>query len=372
MSELPQTVPGGPAGGIAFEAVRDFFRDRPLVFLGTGMSCALDVRFGMPALRDELLRSISPNAGAALQVAEWGAVARSLQDGEDLESSLNHVTDPALLLAITTATARYIAALDREYAFKIADFASEWPATRLLGRLVRTLPEGDPILHVVTPNYDLLLEHACDSARIPYTTGFCGGVERTADWAALEQCLVSRDMACHRGRFTPVFKHRKHVRLHKVHGSLGLFLHRDRLVENHAWMWDPPPFAQRVIVTPGLAKYETLQAYRQELLKAADSAIARSSQFLFLGYGFNDKHLEEYISRKLVAQSAKGLIVTRDSNDRIEALLAKAPKLWLICKSHDGTADGTRIANSHAGVDLFVPQQRLWDIAEFTTTFLGS
>jgi len=369
---MTEGVTEAPENRVAFDAVRDFFRDKPLVFVGTGMSCALDVRFGMPVLRDELLRSVVPEPGNAIQAAEWGAVARSLERGEDLESSLNHATDPALLQAITTATGRLIAALDRQYAFKIAEGAKEWPAMGLLERLVRTVPEGDPILHVVTPNYDLLLEHACDSARLPYTTGFCGGVERTADWGALDQCLVSRGTVCHRGRLTPVFKHRKHVRLHKVHGSLGLFLHRDRLIESHAWMWDPPPFAQRVIVTPGLAKYETLQAYRQELLRAADAAIARSSQFLFLGYGFNDKHLEEYIARKLITQSAKGLIVTRDSNERIEALLAKAPRLWVICKSHDGTVEGTRIANRHVGIDLFIPNQCLWDITEFTTTFLGS
>ena len=35
---------------IAINAIRDFFRGKPFVIFGTGMSCALDVRFGMPAL----------------------------------------------------------------------------------------------------------------------------------------------------------------------------------------------------------------------------------------------------------------------------------------------------------------------------------
>lgn len=357
--------------GAAFDSIRDFFRDKPLVFIGTGMSCALDVRFGMPALRDELLARVSPDSGHSEQFTEWKAVQDSLSQGDDLESALNHVSDDQLLNAVTGATARFVAAVDREYSFLIAGGKKTWPASRLIDRLVRTLPEGDPILHVVTPNYDLLFEYACDAAGVPYTSGFCGGVERTADWVALDRCHVIRETVCHRGRLSAVYKHRKHVRLHKMHGSLDFFFHRGRLVENHAWMWDPPDFAQRVIVTPGLSKYETLQTYRQELLKAADAAIERASHFLFLGYGFNDKHLEEYIARKLVAQSCRGLIVTRDSNPRIEALLGKASKLWLVCRAQQGATKGTRVCNLSTATDIFIPGHDLWHVTEFTTTFLG-
>lgn len=372
MTQSARRVFEALGGGAAFESIRDFFRDKPLVFIGTGMSCALDVRFGMPALRDELLAKVSPDGGDAAQLAEWKAVQDSLQQGNDLESALNHVSDGHLLQAITGATARFVATVDREYSFRIAGGEKTWPASRLMDRLVRTLPEGDPVLHVVTPNYDLVFEYACDAAELPYTTGFCGGVERTADWVALDRCHVTRETVCHRGRISAVYKHRKHVRLHKMHGSLDFFFHRGRLVENHAWMWDPPGFAQRVIVTPGLSKYETLQTYRQELLKAADSAIERSTHFLFLGYGFNDKHLEEYIARKLVGQSCRGLIVTRDSTPRIEALVGKAPRLWLVCRAHDGATRGTRVCNVSTATDIFIPGRDLWDVAEFTTTFLGA
>lgn len=115
----------------------------------------------------------------------------------------------------------------------------------------------------------------------------------------------------------PIYKPRKHARLYKVHGSLNLFHHRNAVVENNAWMWNPPDFASRVIVTPGLYKYEMLQNYRLELLNSADKAIEKANRFLFLGYGFNDAHLETYIKKKLISQACKGLIVTRDSNTRI-------------------------------------------------------
>jgi hypothetical protein len=237
--------------------------------------------------------------------------------------------------------------------------------------LVDTLPEGDPILHVLTPNYDLLCEHACDAAGVLYTTGFCGGIERKASWGQIDRCLVSCNRVSLNGRLKLVCRHRKHIRLHKVHGSLNYFFHRNAVVQNDAWAWNPPEYAERVMITPGLPKYEKLQLFRQELLRSADDAIERATQFLFLGYGFNDKHLEEYIKRKLVAQGCRGLIITRDSNSRIEALLKDAANLWLLCRSEDGT-EGTRIFNAAYPEWLVLPNERLWQVQEFSNQVLGA
>lgn len=356
---------------VAINSIRDFFRDKPFVFLGTGMSCALDPRFGMPALKDELSQDVVPDPQISEQVQQWTRVVESLQNGGNLESALDNVTDPALLRKITFATGRFVSSVDREYALKIAKGEVTWPATGFFKRLVDTLPEGDRILHVLTPNYDTLFEHACDAAGVHYTSGFCGGVERRADWDAVDQSLLLRERVFQRGQLKTVYKHRKHVRLYKVHGSLNFFFHRNAVVENNAWMWDAPDFSNRVMITPGLSKYQILQNYRQELLKYADAAIDKANHFLFLGYGFNDQHLEAYIKRKLITQGCKGLIVTRDSNPRIESLLAGAENLWLVCKAQEDQAEGTRIFNKHFAGWLYLPGRKLWDIEAFTAEILG-
>ena len=135
-------------------------------------------------------------------------------------------------------------------------------------------------------------------------------------------------------------------------------------------MWNPPDFAQRVMITPGLSKYEMIQAYRRELLRKADETIERENHFLFIGYGFNDKHLEEYIKRKLVQQSCAGLIITLDSNPRIQSLMDQANNLWLVCKDSD-PAKGTKICNKQYTNSLSLPEQKLWDINQFTKEILG-
>ena len=160
----------------AIKAIRDFFHDKPFVIFGTGMSCALDPVFGMPALEIELSQNFDPIGNAPVHEQQWTKVLDSLKNGMSLETALDNVTDPELLRCITDATGRFVASIDQKYALRIANGESTWPATALFERLVNTLPQGDPILHVLTPNYDTLFEHACDFAGICYSSGFHGGL----------------------------------------------------------------------------------------------------------------------------------------------------------------------------------------------------
>ena len=355
---------------IAVDAMRDFLRDKPFVFFGTGMSCALDTGFGMKTLKEKLLQEVIPDPQESEQIRQWEMVNESLQNGEGLEIALDNAIDSALIKKIVSATGRIISSIDREYALQIANHEVTWPATRFFKRLVDTLPEGDPVLHVLTPNYDTLFEHACDSVGIPYTSGFFGGLERQIDWRAINQSLMYAQRTHQKGRLKDVYKSRKHIRLYKVHGSLNLFFHQNTVVENNAWMWNAPDFSNRVMVTPGLSKHEMLQNYRQELLKPADEAIDKANRFLFLGYGFNDSHLETYIKQKLITQSCKGLIVTMDANSHMESLLDQAENLWLVCRANQDTVGGTRIFNRQYGESLVLPEKKLWDIETFTTEIL--
>ena len=355
----------------AIDSIRRFFHDKPFVVFGTGMSCALDPSFGMPALEKELSQNFDPQLEAPEQKRQWVKVMDSLQTGSGLETALENVTDSALLRSITGATGRFISSIDREYALQIASGKATWPATRFFERLVNTLPEGDPILHVLTPNYDTLFEHACDTVGVCYTSGFLGGLERRLDWGAVKRSLITHQQVSHGKKMRYIDKYRKHVRLYKVHGSLNYFFHRNFVVENNAWMWDAPKFSNRVLITPGLLKYQTIQEYRQELLRFADTEIEKANRFLFLGYGFNDAHLETYIKQKLVIQACQGLIVTRDSNPRIESLLQQAENLWLVCRLQEEGEEGARIFNKQFAGWLRLPRKPLWDMRTFSKEILG-
>ena len=354
---------------IAIDRIRNFFRDKPLVIFGTGLSCALDSRFGMPALKDKLLQTVQPDSDASEQQEQWTQVVEALESGCDLETALGHVQNHLLVHEIIRATSRFIACIDRKYGLQIACGETIWPATAFFKCLVDTLPEGDPILHVLTPNYDTLFEHACDVSNIHYTNGFVGGLKRRNDWQAAAQSLLRKQKQLQGKRLKTTFKPRRHIRIYKIHGSLNFFSYRNEIIENNSWMWNVPKEFNRVMIVPGHSKYQILQQYRQELQVPADREIDKSDCFLFLGYGFNDTHLETYIKRKLTTQSCKGLIVTRDCNARIKALLDKAENLWLVCKAEKNR--GTRIFNKKYAGWLNLPTKELWDICIFTKEILG-
>ena len=371
MASTKSTNPPLMTKAIALTALRDILGDKPFVFFGSGMSCALDIRFGMQALTSNLILNVNPDPRESQQVYQWKLVKASLENGDGLETALDKVTNAELLQKIIFATGCAISSVDREFALQIASRDATWPATAFFERLVEKLPEGDPILHVLTPNYDTLFEHACDSVEIPYTSGFIGGLERKMNWRAAKYSLMQGQRSRQGGRTKLVYKLRKHVRLYKVHGSLNLFNHRNKVVENNAWMWNAPSFIKRFMITPGLSKHEMLQKYRQELLAPADKAIDRANRFLFLGYGFNDTHLETYITQKLITQACQGLILTKESNSRIESLLGQSRNLWLVCKTQQDGVGGTRISNKQYANCLFLPAKKYWDIETFTTEILG-
>lgn len=352
---------------IALEALKNFFREKPVVFFGSGMSCALDDRFSMQELAKVLVDRVPPLLVGAPEKREWEAVADALHKGQDLESAMNGVLDQSLVEKITEATGNFISAVSYDCCLKVVEGQNEWPAGTLLKVLVDTLPEADPVLNVITPNYDLVMEHACEHLGIPYTNGFSGGVMRTVDWHAAEQSMwvSARSVVSNRVRHS--FAVRKHIKLYKVHGSVNYFTFGTNVVENNEWTLNPPSFLQRVMITPGVSKHEKLQLYRQELLQRADDAIERESRFLFLGYGFNDVHLERYVRRKLIEQSSHGLILTKDSNQRIKTILDAAPNLWLVCKDNGATS----ISNSRYAETLRIEKSALWNVPEFREVIIG-
>ncbi|MDR1089995.1 MAG: SIR2 family protein [Prevotella sp.] len=354
---------------ILIDKLHDFFREKPFILFGTGMSCALDNRFGMNALKNELMSELPRYKLTTEQQKEWQSVVSSLGARKDLENALNAVTEHELLKIITTVTARFIVKLDKNYAYEIADNKRQWPAINLLKRIYDTLSENNSVLHILTPNYDMLFEYTCDYAGLVYTDGFWGGVEKHRDWKSIEQAMREPQRISYGTKLKTIHKTKRHIRLYKVHGSLNYFFHHHHVIRNDTWIWEPPEYVERIMITPGLSKYQRLQEYRKELLQSADSAIERESRFLFIGYGFNDIHLETYIKHKLIEQSCHGLIVTRDFNTRMDSLLSEADNLWLVCKTENDS--GTRIYNKHYPDYFLLKGKNIWDIKEFEAYIFG-
>lgn len=354
---------------VAYQEIAKFFTEKPFVLFGTGTSCALDLKFGMPAL-EQHLRTELTHSMTEVQVQEWQQVVSALGAGtHDFESAMDFIKDDELTTRIVELTANFVAGQDNLYAYSIISGLCDWPAGSLFKKLVDTLPQADKQLHVATPNYDLLAEYSFIRHKISYSTGFYGGILRRYDWNEARKSVQSIQRGLGRTKQPLRIIESNHIRLHKPHGSLNTFEWESQLVECNSWILNKPKNVIRSMITPGTAKYQRLHKDRAQLAEY-DHAVRMHTNFLFLGFGFNDSQLVNNVFRqKLEQDRCNALVITRDSNSKIEEWLNKCPNMWLVCKQID--SDKSRIYNSRFKNWLTINDKELWRFDIFTSEFLG-
>jgi len=353
---------------IAYNGLSAFFQNnKPFVLFGTGTSCAVHTDFGMGALKEHLLTEVAKLTLSPESRSQWNGVVRALAKDNDLESAMNAVNDEELTCQIVRLTGEFVSSLDKQHGLRIARGEVLWPTISIIENLVKGLPETDRKLHVATPNYDLLAEYAFERAKIRYVTGYVGGVCKEINWKQADHSMTYHEKGV-KGKFT--LKSMKHIRFYKVHGSLNTFKLNNTSVENNSWMYGVPMGVERLMITPGTAKHQKLHESRNDLLSEFDQGVASHNAFLFLGFGFNDSQLSNSkIRQKLVDQQCPGVIITRDSNPRIDEILSLSQNLWLVCRQPDN--HGTRIFNKRYSDGLLLDNEKLWVFDQFATKILG-
>jgi hypothetical protein len=344
---------------------------RWLLFFGTGTSCALDTRLGMPELTKSLKMEMAGET-------EWPQIQSYLESGKSLEDALTGVgLSPETKFHIQKATGDYIAKIDREVRDDVLLGKRHWVGEKLIKALVRRLPPLNPRLPIVTANYDMLIEYACAQHGIRYTTGFSGETIRMWNWEqakdSLNQCRVNRESM----RSVVLIKPLSHVELFKVHGSINLFtqISANRQIECDLWSKAVPAGLERVIAAPGDQKYEqyvNIMDTATRASRAQDEAMA----FAMIGYGFNDPHLHERICGRVHSQDCPLLILTRElADESVKDLCAMGKRIWILVASKSSTGD---IDESHTLVyspDLDTPivlnNERLWSCDSFVERILG-
>lgn len=356
---------------VAYQALQGFFEKKPFVLFGTGTSCAVDRQFGMDALRDFLVDELAKAGLSPVEQGEWREVLDDLESNKDFEAAMDGIKSSELLGRIVQGTAKFVSQLDRSYSERILLGDKAWPAIWLFQKMVNFCSGSENILHVATTNYDLLAEYAFCKANIDYLTGFHGGVVRKQSWEHAGRTMQYWEKVAGRGKKQgQQLKTKKHIRLYKVHGSINTFTQDESLVENDAWMQEAPPHITRVMVTPGTLKHEQLHNHRDALLDQYDKEVKNHKAFLFLGFGFNDGQITKNAIEKKLKDGGHGLIITRDSNPRIEALAQQSPNAWVVCKHEDESRQGTRIYNKGYSGWLYLDDETLWDFAEFAKKIL--
>ena len=330
--------------------VQDHLQEGLLLVVGSGLSAAEGIP-GMYALSVHLKASV-PTRLTGHNLTEWHSVEKELNSGFDLESAMLNVTlSETTVEVIVQETAKHIRDKERLVIQDVISGRKVLPFSQLASHLIK----GSRRFHLITPNYDRLIELAIESSGIGVNTRFCGSIFGTADSrraadAHREAYLSGRNAS---------FRDMPHFCVHKPHGSLDWYELNGRVVRCLVPIDNTP-----VIITPGASKYRASFRWAfDDQRNAGNRAFANSTRLMFIGYGFNDDHLEQHICPGLVLKKPS-VIVTKELTSNATKVIERSKDVLVVALSSVSDTDQrTRVFSSEG--DDFIMDESLWNLSGF-------
>lgn len=301
--------------------LQEINRLHPLLLVGTGLSVSMGIP-GMAKLADWLSDRVPKRLTDSPELLhEWCESEHAIH-AHGLEQGLaERPVSGSLLEIIVDETYFLIDNHDQALRRKLAQSQSsaEFPFADLLRHLFRSLSPNQPTLDVVTPNYDLIVEYACDLIGAECVTGFVGTHIQTFHPDVLMQ---DRYVLPPLPRSMPQKISR--IRLLKPHGSLHWWQKAERTIQFR----DGPELGgySHAMITPGTTKY--LRSMTQLVLnhhrELANERMRRANAFIIFGYGFNDDHLQTVLFDRM--RQVPGVIVTHQLSEKARGFVERCPR----------------------------------------------
>jgi len=342
----------------------EVFRRNPMLVVGSGSSLAAGVPYsidfpGMEALAETLREHIPDRLSKHPEgLAQWASCEASL-DKLGLEGALHKhtISNQHLLSEIVQLVGDCVAQPDTAFCKHVlsGDVLS-FPLQRLIQRLLEGAPAYDPVVPVLTPNYDRLVEYACFLCGALCCTLFISHGVSCFDPDACARAYSYVQAVSARGRVKGLRKRLRHVALFKPHGSIDWFHSKYGPVALGSEAEGLP----RLMVMPGATKYEAslkidvLDRHRQ----AANDAVSRAHALMFYGYGFNDGHLETALNTSMT-RHCPALILAKKLTPGAEAIIEKYPHVWALAEGDSGAT-----VCRHDGEETVI-EEPMWDLDRF-------
>lgn len=329
--------------------IQSFFDQGTVTIVGSGLSCAEGIS-GMKALSKKLIEDV-PDKLSAEDIEYWRSIEETLNNGTDLESTLqqNKVTSNIEKAIVESAyelisyedISIFTEIIEKDRTLKFSEYLSCFNID--LYNLV-----------VITTNYDLLIEYACEIKGFDYSDSYYGKIISKYSPENAEKEMIK---GIKRGKIPRNF-YKPHIKIYKPHGSINWKLvHRNLKKINHVNCGIP------CIITPGSNKYE--KGYEIPFdyhIGKMSQEIDNAKRLIFIGYGFNDNHLETHLNKPENISKPK-LIVTRTLYDNAKKIVDNSPNTIAIeeMKINDKSC-GTRIYFEKQTHEI--KDKKIWDISE--------
>lgn len=295
-----------------FKCVQKAVEGVPLMLIGSGASAP----YGLPTMGElgrHLLLTLGPHNSSN---PDWQRFEKNIHDNMGLEEALTDVVLASDIIEdIRKATWELVSKKDIEVFYKVLFNEIQLPLAKLIKHFYQTHPQN---VNIVTTNYDRLIEYACDSLRLPISTGFYGHYIK---------------------HYFGKFASQKIVNLVKVHGSLDFFKDPHDVSFSLPMQTSIPNGLKPEIITPGISKYQAvLKGTPRLLLNECDSLVNGASSYLCIGYGFNDEQIQEEIISN-IRDGKPIVVVTMEVSDKAAHLLANNAAHFISVQK--GKTDGT-------------------------------
>ncbi|QEA58257.1 hypothetical protein FGL74_00395 [Leuconostoc koreense] len=340
--------------------IQSFISTDSLLFIGSGISAAEGIS-GMPGLAQELRKSVPQVIDQSCDkynlAQKWKPIEQKLSSGEGLESVLleemndNGPLNEEILSIIKNISWSLIFKDDQN----VLNSVLEGSKTLRLSTFMDKFNHKNGQLCIITTNYDRLVEYALDDLNITVNTLFTDGALPRFD----------KNSALERGQTYSVVdrKYRQQKRndyalLLKPHGSISWMKNKKNgsIVSSLSLSNKSP-----CIITPGGTKY--IQGYNSpfnEIIPLMNTEINERNKYIFIGYGFNDAHLENQL-RNPQNRRKPCLIITKYLSDTHE-ILNLLENYVLIKESTSDEKSTTIIYKKDKNVKKFKSEDTLWDI----------
>ena len=275
----------------------------------------------------------------------------ALDEGDHIEAAMCKVMlNESTVKAIIQETALFISAKEREVFQRVLSGQRVLPFTIFAKHLFKAGRK----FHLITPNYDRLVELATEVAEIGVDSRFFGYLHGRSD--------PKRSADSHRESVlgkNSSFRSLPCLCVYKPHGSLDWFEVGDKVIRSPVDVGRVP-----LIITPGTSKYrKSFRSVFDDQRNSGNRAATKATRLMFIGYGFNDDHLEEYLcpGLRLVKPT---LILTKELSDNARRVVENSSGIKVIALCAVSNSDPrTRIVTS-SGEELIVDEQ-LWNLEGF-------
>jgi NAD-dependent SIR2 family protein deacetylase len=329
--------------------LQEHLQEGLLIVVGSGLSAAEGIP-GMWTLAQHL-KKVMPEHLDSRPDPSWSVIEQSLDAGDNLEAAMSKTNlHDKTVETIVRETASLISEHERKVFGKVIAGERELP----FSVLARHLFKAGKRFPLITTNYDRLIEFATEAAGFGVDSRFVGYLHGHLD---AQRASDAHREAYYSGR-NAAFRKRPCLSVFKPHGSLDWFDIGDRIVRCPVESGKAP-----VIITPGTDKYQKSFQYAfDDQRNAGNRAASSANRLLFIGYGFNDDHLEHYLCPNLTLAKPT-VIITQQLSQNAQRLIENSKNTSVLALSAAPGVGMTKIVNQDGETALATEQ--LWHLEGF-------